>query len=174
MRPIRLDALSGEQLRELDHLYHTTRDVRVRTRAQMALLAAERGLVAAQIAAIVRQNEETVRRWLVRYAAEGIAGLADAPRAGAPPKITPAYRERLLQVVRQRPRSLGLPFSLWTAARLAADHLAETTKLRLSPASVCRVLRAGGMALSRPQHTITSPDPEYAVKKRRSRRPATA
>ena len=90
MRSIRLDALSGEQLRELDRLYHTTRDVRVRTRAQMVLLAAEQGLVAAQIAALVRQHEETVRRWLVRYAAEGIAGLADAPRAGAPPKITPA------------------------------------------------------------------------------------
>jgi transposase len=88
----------------------------VRTRAQMILLAAERGLVAAEIAAIVRQDEETVRRWLARYEAEGAAGLSDAPRAGAPPKITPAYRERLLQVVRQRPRSLGLPFSLWTAA----------------------------------------------------------
>jgi transposase len=173
MHPIRLDALSGEQLRELDHLYHTTRDVRVRTRAQMVLLAAEQGLVAAQIAPIVRQNEETVRRWLVRYQAEGVAGLADAPRAGAPPKITRVYRERLLQAVRQRPRSLGLPFSLWTAARLA-DYLAEATKLRLSAASVCRALRAGGMALSRPQHTITSPDPEYALKKRRLKRPATA
>ena len=74
--------------------------------------------------------------------------------------------------MRQRPRSLGLPFSLWTAARLA-DYLAEAAKLRLSPASVCRVLRAGGMALSRPQHTITSPDPEYALTKRRSGRPAT-
>jgi transposase len=173
MRPIRLDALSGEQLHELDHLYCTTRDVRVRTRAQMVLLAAEQGLVAAQIAAIVRQHEETVRRWLVRYAAEGVGGLADAPRAGAPPKITREYRAQLLQVVRQRPRRLGLPFSLWTAARLA-DYLAETTKLRLSAASVGRVLRAGGMALSRPQHTITSPDPEYALRKRRSRRPATA
>ncbi len=173
MRPIRLDALSGEQWRELDRLYHTTRDVRVRTRAQMVLLAAEQSLVAAQIAAIVRQNEETVRRWLVRYQAEGIAGLAAAPRAGAPPKITPEYRAQLLQAVRQRPRGLGLPFSLWTAARLA-DYLAEVTKLRLSAASVCRALRAGGMALSRPQHTITSPDPEYALKKRRSKRPATA
>jgi hypothetical protein len=27
MRPIRLDALSADQLRELDELYHTTRDV---------------------------------------------------------------------------------------------------------------------------------------------------
>jgi transposase len=158
MRPIRLDALSAEQLRELDELYHTTRDARVRGRAQMILLAAEQGMVAAEIAAIVRQDEETVRRWFARYLAEGIEGLSDAPRSGAPPKATAA---------------LGLPLSLWTAARLA-DRLAGLTGVRMSAASVCRLLREGGVALSRPQHTITSPDPEYALKKGRSRRPVTA
>src|ERR671917_180705 len=107
MRPIRLDALSPERLHELDGLYHATRDVRVRTRAQMVLLAAERGMVAAEIAAIVRQDEETVRRWFARYSAEGVEGLSDAPRSGAPPKATSAYRERLLQVARCRPRALG-------------------------------------------------------------------
>ena len=172
MRPIRLDGLSTEQLSELDALYHTTRDVRVRTRAQMILLAAERGLVAAEIAAIVRQNEETVRRWFARYQAEGIAGLFDAPRPGAPPKATAAYRERLLEIVRRRPRALGLPFSLWTAARLA-DHLAEETGLRISVPSIQRLLRANDMALRRPQHPITSSDLEYAIKKRRSKKLAT-
>ncbi len=82
MRPIRLDALSPERLRELDELYHATRDVRLRTRAQMILLAAEQGLVAAEIAPVVRQDEETVRRWSARYLAEGIEGLSDAPRSG--------------------------------------------------------------------------------------------
>ena len=173
MRPIRLDALSPERLRQLDELDHHTRDVRVRTRAQMILLAAEQGLVAAEIATIVRQDEETVRRWFARYLAEGIEGLSDALRSGAPPKATPDYRKRLLQVARCRPRALGLPFSLWTAARLA-DHLAEFTGVRLSAPSVCRLLRKGGMRLSRPQHTITSPDPEYALKKGRSRQPAAA
>ena len=173
MRPIRLDALSPEQLRDLDELYHATRDARVRTRAQMVLLAAERGMVAAEIAAIVRQDGETVRRWFARYLAEGVEGLSDAPRSGAPPKATATYRERLLEVVRRRPRALGLPFSLWTAARLA-DHLAELTGARMSAPSVCRLLREGGMALSRPQHTITSPDPEYALKRGRPRRPAAA
>lgn len=66
MRPIRLDALSADRLRELDGLYRSTRDVRVRTRAQMVLLAAEQGLVAAEIAPIVRKDEETVRRWFAR------------------------------------------------------------------------------------------------------------
>jgi transposase len=173
MRPIRLSTLSADQLRELDELYHGTRDVRVRTRAQMILLAAERGLVAAEIAPIVRQDEETVRRWFARYTAEGIGGLADAPRSGAPPRATAGYRERLLGVARCRPRALGLPFSLWTAARLA-DPLAELTGVRLSAPSLGRLLRAGGMRLSRPQPTITSPDPEYALKKGRSRRPAAA
>ena len=33
----------------------------------MILLAAEQGLVAAEIAPIVRQDQETVRRWFARY-----------------------------------------------------------------------------------------------------------
>jgi transposase len=173
MRPIRLDALSAEQLRELDELYHRTHDVRVRTRVQMILLAAEQGMVAGEIAAIVRQDEETVRRRFASYQAEGVRGLSDAPRSGAPPKATSGYRERLLQLARSRPRALDLPFSLWTAARLA-DHLAELTGVRMSTPSVCRLSREGGMALSRPQHGITSPDPEYAVKKGRSKQPVPA
>jgi hypothetical protein len=54
--------LAGGAPRELGQLYDTT-DVRLRTRAQMVLLAAEQGLVAAEIAPIVRKDEETVRRW---------------------------------------------------------------------------------------------------------------
>jgi transposase len=93
-------------------------------------------------------------------------GITDAPGPGAPAKATRSYREQLLAVVRRRPRALGLPFSLWTGDRLS-DYLAERTGIRMSKPSVYRLLRAGGVHLNRPQHTITSPDPEYAVKKRR-------
>jgi len=166
MRPIALPTLAGDELAALDHLYHTTRDVRVRTRAHIVLLAAEQRLLVPQIAVIVRTAEETVRRWLKRYSAEGLAGLADAPRPGAAAKVTPAYQERLLHLVRQRPRSLDLPFSLWTNQRLA-DVLAEETGIRVSDETVRRALAQAEIVLSRPQHTITSPDPEYLVKKRR-------
>jgi transposase len=166
MRAIRLDDLSPDQVQELDTLYRTTRDVRVRTRALMVLLAAEKRLVACEIAAIVRESDETVRRWLHRYQAEGVNGLADAPRSGKPPTVTTVYRERLLELVRRRPRALDLPFSIWTAARLA-DYLAEETGLRMSVPTIHRLLRNAGLGFGRPQHTISSPDPEYAVKKRR-------
>lgn len=172
MKPIRIPGLVPEQLAELEELYRTTREARLRTRAQMVLLATERRLVAEEIAEIVRSSEETVRRWLKRYLAEGIEGLRDEPHPGAPGKVTAEYREQLVQVVRRRPRSLGLPFSVWTLRRLA-DYMAERTGIRVEYETVRVHLKAAGIVLSRPQHNITSPDPEYALKKRRSKGPAT-
>jgi transposase len=123
-------------------------------------------MTAPQISSIVRLNEQTVRRWMRRFNAEGINGLADKSRPGAPGKVTPAYCNYLLSVVRQRPRALNQDYSLWTLERLA-DYMAEVTGIRVSVDTVRRRLKAGGIVLSRPQHTISSPDPEYKVKKRR-------
>lgn len=166
MQPLRLPELSPEAIQELDELYRKTHDVRVRTRAQMILLAAERRMTAPEIAEIVRKDVQTVRRWLTRYLAEGVGGLEDAPRPGTPVKVTPAYQEQLLQIVRQRPRSLGQPYSMWTLQRLA-DYMAEQTGIRVSHETVRLHLQRSDIVLSRPQHTISSPDPEYRVKKRR-------
>ena len=165
-KPIQLSPLSPAQIEELQTLYRTTKDVRLRTRAQMILLAAEQGMHAPTIAQIVRENEQTVRNWLKRYQAEGLEGLSDAPRLGAPKKVTPAYAARLREAVRLRPRSLGLPYSLWPLARLA-DYMAEQTGIRVEAETVRVYLKEADIVLSRPQHKISSPDPEYQVKKRR-------
>jgi transposase len=173
MKPIQVAPLSPEQTNELSQLYRTTRDVRLRTRAQMILLAAEQGMSAPGIAAVVRESDQTVCNWLKRYGAEGIEGLKDAPRPGSPNKVAPEYAAQLVAVVRRRPRSLGLPFSLWTLARLA-DYMAEQTGLGVSGETVRRYLEEAEIVLSRPQHKISSPDPEYLVKKRRLRKLETA
>jgi transposase len=170
--PLAIPDLTAEEVDALSTLYRTTREVRLRTRAQIVLLAGEQRLTAPAIARIVREDEETVRRWLKRYRAEGIEGLKDRPMPMRTTRTTPAYREQLLAAVRQRPRSLGQPYSLWTLQRLA-DFLAERTGIRVSYETVRTLLKAGGIVLSRPQHTVSSPDPEYAVKKRRLSRPAT-
>ena len=94
------------------------------------------------------------------------------PHPGAPRKVTAEYRELLVEAVRRRPRSLGLPYSLWTLRRLA-DYMAEQTGIRVEYETVRVHLKATGIVLSRPQHTISSPDPEYALKKRRSKARAT-
>jgi len=132
----------------------------------MILLGAEEKKTAPNIAKIVRQDEQTVRRWIKRFNAEGINGIHDEPKSGAPKRVTDAYRERLLIIVRRRPRSLGQPFSLWTLQRLV-DFMAEETGLRFSSETVRLILKADDIVISRPQHKVSSPDPEYEVKKRR-------
>ena len=172
MQAIILPPLEKAQHKQLEELYHQTKDVRVRMRAQMVLLSVEQQYQAQEIAAIVRESHQTVLRWLKRFQAEGVDGLSDAPRSGRPARTTAAYREQLVTAVRQRPRSLGLEYSLWTCQRLA-EYLAEQTGIRVSADTIERLLREADIVLSRPQHTISSPDPEYQVKKRRSKVSAT-
>ncbi len=52
-------------------------------RAVMVLLSLH-GLSAAQIAVLLEVHPATVRRWIGRFNAEGMAGLADRPRCGRP------------------------------------------------------------------------------------------
>jgi transposase len=165
-RPLTVRSLSPGEHAELDALYRRTRHVRLRSRAQMILLAREQGMIASEIATIVRCSEQTVRNWIRRFNAEGTEGLRNRPQPREPVKVTPEYRERLLQVVRRRPRAMGQPYSLWTLQR-RADFMAEETGLRLSHEGVRLVLKAEGIKMSRPQHKISSPDPEYELKKRR-------
>ena len=81
MKPIRILDLAPEQLAELEELYRVTREARLRTRAQMDLLAAERRLTAAEIAEIVRSSEER------RCAAGSSVAWPREPRACATCRI---------------------------------------------------------------------------------------
>jgi transposase len=135
----------------------------------MILLSAEKGLKAEEIAEIVRESAVTVISWLKRYISEGIEGLKDAPRSGRSVVVTDEFRQLLLEDVRKRPRSLGLSYSMWTLQRLA-DYMAEKTGVRVSDETIRLELAKKDIVFSRPQHTISSPDPEYQVKKRRLKR----
>jgi transposase len=171
--PLRLRELSADELAELHGEYRETKEARIRSRVQIVLLASENKLTAPEIAKIVRVNDQTVRNWLRRYEREGIPGLFDEPRPGAPRKVTAAYEKRLLEIVRQRPRSLEQPFSMWTIQRLV-DFLSAEIGIHLSQTTILRLLAEHEIVFRRPQHKISSPDPDYAVKKRRSKRNASS
>lgn len=121
-------------------------------------------MTAGAIAAIVRESEGTVRCWLKRYLVEGTNGLHDAWTGRASAKVTKEYTELLLQVVRRHPRSLGQPYSMWVLQRLA-DYMAEQTGIRVEDETVRIYLKEAEIVLSWPQRTISSPDPDYTLKK---------
>jgi transposase len=146
MKALKIADLSQNAVRELDCLYRTTRDAQLRTRVHIVLLAVEKGLIAAEIADIVRADEQTVRRWLKRYQAQGLAGLYDSPRPGGPRKVTDAYLSELIEVVRHQPTTFQLPFTSWTHDRLA-DFMAQKTGIAVNPETVRLHLRAAGIIL---------------------------
>src|SRR5512144_1561055 len=135
MKPIYIPPLADTQRDALDTLYRTTKDPRLRTRAQMLLLSAEQKRKAPEIAELLRESEATVLRWLKRYRAAGVDGLNEAPRTGRPDVVTERYRTELLAAVRRRPRCLNLLFSLWTLQHLV-EYLAEKMGLPGSPETV--------------------------------------
>jgi transposase len=162
---LRIVPESDEQVNELRTLYRTTKDVRIRTRSQIILLAFA-GLSAPKIAKIVELSAESVRHHIKRYPDDGIPGLADKDRSGRPATVTPEYIELATSTLRRRPRALGLPFSVWTLDRLLT-YLQERTGIMVSYETLRTHLLAHGFSFSRPQHKVSSPDPEYVQKKRR-------
>ncbi len=156
---------TDEQIAELRNLYHKTKDVRIRTRSQIILLAFD-GMSAPKIANIVDLDPVSVRSCMKRYRDEGISGLYDRPRTGRPRMATPEYIDLALKTLRQRPRALGLPFSLWTLERLI-DYLKKQTNITVSDETLRTHFRTHGVSFSRPHHNVSSPDPDYVQKKRR-------
>jgi transposase len=108
------------------------------------------------ITAIVQwsgRTPRTVRRWLVAFRDDGIDALAGAPIPGRPPKADAAYLVALEEVVETPPRTLGLPFDVWSSRRLSA-YLAETTGIRIAPGWLRVLLHRQRFACGRPKHTL--------------------
>ncbi|MGB0095416.1 MAG: IS630 family transposase, partial [Solirubrobacteraceae bacterium] len=112
--------VSDEDRRELERIVGAaSSEVRMVERARIVLAASE-GLTTAQIAARVGCAERTVKKWRPRYARDGIEGLKDAPRSGAP--LTHGPQTRALLIAKACTRSdaseEGVRRERWTYEQL--------------------------------------------------------
>jgi transposase len=126
---------------------------RARERLEM-VKAAALGHDLEQIAAWSGRTPATVRHWLERFRSGGISALADAPRQGRPAKADAAYLTALATAVATPPRTLGLPFDVWSSRRLSA-YLAEMMGVRIAPGWLRVLLHRQRFACGRPKHTLT-------------------
>jgi transposase len=112
-------SVDAEQRRVLQNLARSrTAPLRAVQRAQIVLAAAD-GAANAAIARRLSIQPATVRTWRGRFAAHGLAGLADRPRPGRPPRYGPDTHLRIVAAVTsQRPEV----DTVWSH-RLLAEHL---------------------------------------------------
>jgi transposase len=147
---LKVRTLTEEETTELHRLAHSrTAAHRVVQRAQL-IWASAQGLRVPTIAQRVGLSALRVRMWIRRFNARGLAGLADWPRAGRPRRHDETTRGTVIALARTKPRSLGLPFALWTLARLQ-QALQERHGLCVTPATIWKWLQAEGLVWKRQQ-----------------------
>jgi len=168
--PLLVGSLSEEDVLALEARYHQTQDADERTRCQIILLSYQ-GLTPPNIAKIVRWRARSVRRVICRYQAKGLTAMGNGRRRNPGRKhiITPEWEARLLEVVEQDPRMLGVHRATWTA-QLLANYLAQETHIQVGEERVRHYLYLHDYALLRPTWTVAHKareDPAYDAKKGR-------
>lgn len=147
--------LTPEQRQLLERWTRSHRiEKRLAFRAAIILAAAE-GTQSKQIATDLDTREATVSKWRGRFAIQGIEGLQDAPRSGAPAQYDEQTERRILAALDESPPE---GFASWDG-KLLATHLGD-----VSPQHVWRVLRTHGIHLQRNHSWCVSTDPEFAAK----------
>lgn len=137
---------------------------RDRLRAQI-VLAAARGRPNARIAADLRVDDGTVRKWRGRFAELRVDGLRDLPRPGRPRLIPEADRAAVVALACQLPADTGVPLSRWTGPELAAELLAKgLASGPVSASSVLRILAENPVRPWRYQAWIFPRDPDFEAK----------
>ncbi|MDQ3696218.1 MAG: helix-turn-helix domain-containing protein [Chloroflexota bacterium] len=157
--------LSVEEEQTITRLSRSrTAPVRLVERARIIGLA-RRGTRVPVIAAALRVSEPVVRRWVERFNARGVDGLADAPRTGRPATYPPEAVGELIAASLTAPDELGLPFGSWTLDRLAA-YLHEDKGVTMKRSRIGELLQAEGLRC-RQQETWFGerPDPAFAEKR---------
>ena len=150
---------------------HSTAQTLV-TRACCILLASE-GMTTTEIGRQLGLEADTVRVWRARWRAcahiplaecSVAARLADAPRAGAPARITPEHICQIVALSCETPAESERPISQWSDRELANEIVKRGIVDRISPRHAGRLLKRTGLA--------APPDPllaQPAVQRARSR-----
>ncbi len=142
-------------------------------RARIVLACAEECGVAplTRVAARTGVSRESVRKWRVRFMEQRMGGLGDAPRPGAPRKITDEQVEVLVtRTLTQKGRGQD---SHWSTRTMAAEtglsqssvsriwrafglkpHVVETWKLSTDPEFIGKVRDVVGLYMSPPEHAL--------------------
>jgi transposase len=166
--------LTAAQQQELATALRTAPGVRLYTRLKVVQLAG-RGYTVQALAEIFDLHEQSVRSYLHAYLDGGVAALPDAPRSGRPAKLPAEYargaesRAAWQRLLDRRPSTiaeLDTPSHVWTLG-LLVRYMAVVHEVEVAESTIYATLSRAGFRRGRTKLTVTSPDPDYEVKRRR-------
>ena len=119
------------------------------TRRLMALAALADGQSRAEAAAVGLMDRQTLRDWVIRFNADGPAGLIDKSSPGRPPKS--AQKQEVRQWVEEGPGPHDPRLVRWRRADLAGA-IEDRFAITCHPTTIGRMLRELGFSHVSPRH----------------------
>jgi len=160
-RQLVLAACDRHRLKRLER--SQTAPYRQVLRAKIVLLAA-RGMPNATIAARLGITADTARKWRGRFAAHGLAGLADRTRPGRPARFTAVQVAEVKALACQLPAEAGVPLSVWSCPELAREAITRGITTAISAATVGRWLAEDALKPWQHRSWIFIRDPDFRAK----------
>ena len=160
--PIR-DHLTPQALRR-----HARHEPNRRAALRMLAIAnALEGMSRAEAARLVGMERQALRDAVVRYNAEGVAGLHDRPKPGRPERLSEAEQAALAARVFRGPDPERDGVAAWTRADLCG-WLEERFGKPFHPSSLSRVLKRLDLSRQkvRPLHPEADPVAQESFRKR--------
>ena len=112
----------------------------VRLSRKMIYIWYDRWLAAQDTLSRAGEEDDTAFRQMI------VEILTDRPRPGSPPTFTVEQVCDIMAFACQKPEDLGLPFTTWTPSELARTAVNKGIVSSISPSSVGRFLKSGGLA----------------------------
>ena len=128
-----------DALPTLESFLKQTKEARIFRRAQ-AVRDVVQGRRLQTVSDTLHFTYSALRKWVHRFANQGIQGLVDRPRPGRPPKVTCALAKHLYRLVDEDPLHHGALHAQWSCQELATV-LARETGIPLGRESVRGVLK---------------------------------
>ena len=162
---LRVRPLQSDEAATIDRLR------RARTEAAQSVLRAKiiwhshQGQSVDAIAETLGVSTATVRKWVRRFNAQGMAGLQDAPKSGRPPTYSAEQVSTVVATALSAPQTLGLPFAGWTLDRLQ-DYLNEERGIGIKRSRIDDLLRSEGLRWRKQESWFGEQvDPDFVEKR---------
>lgn len=145
--------LSEKEQEELEQIIKRHKSEQQQALRARIVVAAAQGYSNGQIACDLTVTVDTVRLWRDRWVGlQGIdldtlsiaESLQDAPRPGAPARITSEQRCQIAAIACEAPMKSGRPISQWTGREIADELKTRGIIEQISPRHASYLLKKGG------------------------------
>ena len=157
--------VNRKQKEELEKIVRGQKTEKRMDQRASIILSLAQGNHEKEVAKQIGVTIKTVRKWRDRFIVNGVDGLCDLPRSGAPRKFTVAERCEVIAIACDHPRNYGYDtHNYWTNDLLTQAVNDNIDGLDMSRSSVVRTLNINELKPHKFKMWLHSKDPEFKAK----------